>query len=69
MTLNKKQRKNLLEKYRGIYSPYTFDVYPQSFGCFYCADIASTRDHCPPIAWVESRTTTDWLKVVQLQTG
>ena len=28
--------------------------------CFYCGDAAEHLDHCPPLAWIDSRTSEQW---------
>lgn len=30
--------------------------------CFYCGDIATELDHCPPLAWVDLKTFDNWKK-------
>ena len=45
----RKQRKLLLSKYGDRYERH-FSSRP---GCFYCGDIASTIDHCPPLSFCD----------------
>lgn len=55
-----RERIRLRKVYGSLYSPYYADPYPGGFGCFYCAEPAGTRDHCPPLTWYETRTMENW---------
>lgn len=45
----KRHRKLLVSLYGGRYSRH----YSSRPGCFYCGDMASTIDHCPPLSFCE----------------
>lgn len=57
--MNKTERQRLLSVYGPSYGLHYHDSV-QRGTCFYCGDFADTRDHSPPLAWVDSRKLTAW---------
>ena len=57
MNLTKKRRLALQKVYNGRYSRH----YSSRAGCFYCGQIGTTLDHCPPIAFCDDKNF-DWFK-------
>lgn len=55
-----RERIRLLSAYGHLYSRHIADHLPYSLGCFYCADVASDIDHCPPIRWIEAKKPKQW---------
>lgn len=54
---SKAERKRLQGVYGHLYTRYEAERMPGGFGCFYCAEPAATMDHCPPLAWIEGKST------------
>lgn len=55
-----KERARLNSIYGHLYGHHISDHLPHSLGCFYCGDIAQTKDHSPPLAWVETKKQKEW---------
>ncbi len=59
MSSKKAERARLSRTYNHLYTPHSFEG-QNVRECFYCADPAETRDHCPPLSWVETRKQEAW---------
>jgi len=60
--LKRKQRNFLLKNYDHWYERH----YSSRPGCFYCGDLASTIDHCPPISFCEIKNK-NWFEEKKLK--
>ena len=60
MTKRERERRRLLALYGALYKGHEYERMPGSMGCFYCGDSAGTRDHCPPLSWVETKKPARW---------
>lgn len=58
-TMKKQERSKLLKQYGHLYRKHVAEGVSMR-ECFYCADPADTVDHCPPIAWIDSRAPEAW---------
>jgi len=59
MASKKAERARLSRIYNHLYTPHSFEG-QNIRECFYCGDPAETRDHCPPLSWVETRQQDAW---------
>lgn len=54
----RQNRTYLIQTYGHLYKKF----FPEDPGCFYCGDDFQVYDHCPPLAWIESRKASEWRK-------
>lgn len=58
MSKASKKRQELLTQYRHKYTPH----FSEQGKCFYCGDVATERDHCPPVSWCDVTTEKTWIR-------
>lgn len=45
-----------MELHGSKYKLMAYERMPNGYGCFYCGEPASGRDHCPPLVWADQFT-------------